>query len=186
MGPKDKPKAKAPAAKDAGKKKPAAPAAKAAEKPVAKKAEPKAAPVVVKDKALKAKKATLRGVQQTRKRKVRTSVHFRRPKTLSLPRNPKYPRKSSNSRPRLDQFKIIKFPVTTESAMKKIEDTNTLVFIVDKLCNKQHVKFAVKKLYDVDVSKVNILNRSDGEKQAYVRLAPDYDALDTANKIGII
>ena len=28
--------------------------------------------------------------------------------------------------------------------------------------------------------------RPDGQKKAYVRLAPDYDALDVANKIGII
>ena len=50
---------------------------------------------------------------------------------------------------------MIKFPLTTESAMKKIEDNNTLV-------------------------------RPDGAKKAYVRLTPDYDALDVANKIGII
>ena len=30
------------------------------------------------------------------------------------------------------------------------------------------------------------LIRPDGEKAAYGRLAPDYDALDVANKIGII
>ena len=28
--------------------------------------------------------------------------------------------------------------------------------------------------------------RPDGAKKAYVRLTPDYDALDVANKIGII
>ena len=28
--------------------------------------------------------------------------------------------------------------------------------------------------------------RPDGQKKAYVRLASDYDALDVANKIGII
>lgn len=28
--------------------------------------------------------------------------------------------------------------------------------------------------------------RPDGQKKAYVRLAPDHDALDVANKIGII
>ncbi|KAH0520958.1 60S ribosomal protein L23a [Microtus ochrogaster] len=39
---------------------------------------------------------------------------------------------------------------------------------------------------DIDVAKVNTLIRPDGEKKAYVRLAPDYDALDVANKIGII
>jgi large subunit ribosomal protein L23Ae len=44
----------------------------------------------------------------------------------------------------------------------------------------------VKKLYDVNVSKVNTLIRPDGQKKAFVRLAPDYDALDVANKIGII
>lgn len=30
------------------------------------------------------------------------------------------------------------------------------------------------------------LCRPDGTKKAYVRLTPDYDALDVANKIGII
>jgi hypothetical protein len=31
---------------------------------------------------------------------------------------------------KLDQYAIIKCPLTTESAMKKIEDNNTLVFLV--------------------------------------------------------
>uniref|UniRef100_A0A8C9LV59 60S ribosomal protein L23a n=1 Tax=Piliocolobus tephrosceles TaxID=591936 RepID=A0A8C9LV59_9PRIM len=70
--------------------------------------------------------------------------------------------------------------------MKKIEDNNTLVFIVDVKANKHQIKQAVKKLYDIDVAKVNTLIRPDGEKKAYVRLAPDYHALDVANKIGII
>ena len=48
------------------------------------------------------------------------------------------------------------------------------------------IKASVKKLYDINVSKVNTLVRPDGQKKAYVRLAPDYDALDVANKIGII
>ncbi|XP_009572236.1 PREDICTED: 60S ribosomal protein L23a, partial [Fulmarus glacialis] len=95
-------------------------------------------------------------------------------------------RKSAPRRNKLDHYAIIKFPLTTESAMKKIEDNNTLVFIVDVKANKHQIKQAVKKLYDIDVAKVNTLIRPDGEKKAYVRLAPDYDALDVANKIGII
>ena len=59
----------------------------------------------------------------------------------------------------LDQFKIIKYPLTTESAMKKIEDNNTLVFIVDKRANKPQIKMAVNKLYSIQVSKVNTLIR---------------------------
>lgn len=48
------------------------------------------------------------------------------------------------------------------------------------------IKLAVKRLYDVQAAKVNTLIRPDGYKKAYVRLTPDYDALDVANKIGII
>ncbi|KAL5016701.1 hypothetical protein ScPMuIL_006290 [Solemya velum] len=168
------------------------PKRKTAERGGAKKAEtepPRAKDSAVgkaKEKALRAKKAVLRGVHDKRNRKIRTSVHFRRPKTLKLPRTPKYPRKSVPRTNKLDRYRIVKFPLTTESAMKKIEDNNTLVFIVDKRANKPQVKMAVKKLYDIDVAIVNTLNRPDGEKKAYVRLAPDYDALDVANKIGII
>merc|ERR1712088_904713 len=109
-----------------------------------------------------------------------------RPKSFRPTRNPKYPRKSTPSRNRMDAHNIIKHPLTTESAMKKIEDNNTLVFITNLKANKHQIKSAVKKLYDIKVCKVNTLIRPDGQKKAYVRLAPDYDALDVASKIGII
>lgn len=43
--------------------------------------------------------------------------------------------------------------------MKKIEENNTLVFVVDLKANKRQIKDAVKKLYDVDAAKVNTLIR---------------------------
>jgi len=122
----------------------------------------------------------------TRIKKIRTFVRFRRPKTLRMPRRPKYPRFSKPKKSKLNSFNIIKYPLTTESAMKKIEDNNTLVFIVHSLANKYHIKSAVKKLYEIDVARINTLHRPDGLKKAFVKLAPDYDALDVANKIGII
>jgi len=137
-------------------------------------------------KALSVKKKVVKGRFGTRVKKLRTVVRFRRPKTLRLPRAPKYPRKSTPNRDRMDAYSIIRYPLTTESAMKKIEDNNTLVFIVNLKANKPQIREAVKKLYEIDVSKVNTLIRPDGLKKAYVRLAPDYDALDVANKIGII
>merc|ERR1712243_392229 len=187
-----KPAAKKPAAKGAAK-----PAAKpkAAAKPAAKAAATKglkkvAAGKVTKGKsvhkALSAQRKVIKGINGTRTRKIRTSVQFRRPKTFRPPRNPKYPRQSAPTRSKMDAYNIIKHPLTTESAMKKIEDNNTLVFIVHTRCNKHQIRTSVKKLYDIDVAKVNTLNRPDGQKKAYVRLAPDYDALDVANKIGII
>ncbi|XP_068963894.1 large ribosomal subunit protein uL23-like [Petaurus breviceps papuanus] len=137
-------------------------------------------------KALKAKKAVLKGVHSHKKKKIQTSPTFRRPKMLRLQRQPKYPRKSAPRRNKLYHYTIIKFPLTIESAMKKIEDNNTLVFTVDFKANKHQIKQVVKKLYDINMAKVNTLIPPDGEKKAYVRLAPDYDALDVANKIGII
>merc|ERR1712135_261705 len=107
--------------------------------------------------ALKAKKNVVKGKQQTTKAKVRTSVHFRLPKTLKLARNGLYPRKSAPKAGRMDQFSIIHHPLTTESAMKKIEDNNTLVFITDVRASKPQIKLAVKKLYDIQVAKVNTL-----------------------------
>lgn len=47
--------------------------------------------------------------------------------------------------------------------MKKIEENNTLVFIVDVKANKRQIKEALKKLYDVETVKINTLIR-------YVRL----------------
>merc|ERR1712226_538949 len=134
----------------------------------------------------KAQKKIVKGTHGTRVKKVRTTVQFKRPKTFRPARKPKYPRKSTPARNRLDAYNIIKHPLTTESAMKKIEDNNTLVFITNMKANKHQIKSAVKKLYDINVAKVNTLIRPDGQKKAYVRLAPDYDALDVANKIGII
>ena len=60
---------------------------------------------------------------------------------------------------RLDHWAIIKYPLTTESAMKKIEDHNTLVFITHLRANKPQIKSAVKKLYKVEVASVNTLIR---------------------------
>merc|ERR1712038_66724 len=146
----------------------------------------KKAPVRSLVKAQKVQKKVVKGTHGTRIKKVRTAVQFKRPRTFRPSRKPKYPRKSTPARNKLDAYNIIKNPVTTESAMKKIEDNNTLVFITNVKANKYQIKSAVKKLYDINVSKVNTLIRPDGQKKAYVRLSPDYDALDVANKIGII
>ncbi|XP_064227631.1 large ribosomal subunit protein uL23-like [Aotus nancymaae] len=139
-----------------------------------------------KAKALKAKKAVLKGVHSHKKEKIRMSPISQWPETLRLQRQHKYPRKSAPGRNKLDHSAIIKFPLTTESAMKKIKDNNTLVFVVDVKANKHQIKQAVQKLGDMDVAKVSTLIRPDGEKKACVPLAPDYDALEVANKIGLI
>merc|ERR1719224_8125 len=143
---------------------------KAAAAPKAK-AQPKAAAKV--DKAKKAAK-------------VRKNTPFYLPKTLKLPRKPMYPRKSTPGRVTLDKFAIIKSPLTTEAAMKKIEELNTLVFLVDVRASKTQIRKAVSEMYDVTAAKINTLVRPDGKKKAYVKLTQNYDALDIANRIGVI
>ena len=86
----------------------------------------------------------------------------------------------------MDKYDVVKKPLTTETAMKKIEDNNTLVFLVDLRANKRQIKAAVTGLYDVKVVRVNTLIRPDGQKKAFVKLAKDNDALEVANKIGIV
>jgi len=71
--------------------------------------------------------------------------------------------------------------------MKKIEENNTLVFIVDVKANKRQIKAALKKQYDVDTVKINTLIRPDGTKKAFARLTADVDALDiAATKLAIV
>ncbi|KAJ0386602.1 hypothetical protein COL922a_003995 [Colletotrichum nupharicola] len=134
-----------------------------------------------------AAKAALKGANSHKKTKVRYTTSFHRPKTLVVSRAPKYPRKSIPHEPRLDEHKIIIHPLNTESAMKKIEENNTLVFIVDIKSNKAQIKLALKKLYDIDTVKINTLIRPDGSKKAYARLTPDVDALDiAATKLALV
>jgi len=71
--------------------------------------------------------------------------------------------------------------------MKKIEEHNTLVFIVNVKANKRQIKNALKTLYDVETTKINTLIRPNGSKKAYARLTPDHDALDVAaSKLNIV
>merc|ERR1711970_1158258 len=130
-----------------------------------------------KDKASKAAKATRSTINKNKSKKTRMSVTFHRPKTLKRARDPKYPRKSAPSGALLDDYQILQFPLTTESAMKKIVDTRA---------DKKKIRDAVSRMYDIQCKKINTLIRPDGKKKAYVRLTADYDALDIANKIGII
>ena len=108
------------------------------------------------------------------------------PKTLQLRRQPQYSQMNTPRRNKLEHYAIIKFPLITKSAMDKIGGNNTLVFIVAVKANNHQIKQAVKKLYDIDMAKVNTMIKPDGKKKTYVQLAPDYDALDVANKIGMI
>lgn len=80
---------------------------------------------------------------------------------------------------------IILAPVVSEKSYDLIEDRNTYTFIVDRRANKTQIRRAVQEIFEVDVLKVNTMNRKGklkrtgwvvgrrrNTKRALVTLAP--------------
>jgi len=86
----------------------------------------------------------------------------------------------------MNPYEVIRYPVMTEVTSRILETENKLVFIVNTAATKVDVKKAVEQLYEVVVEKVNVVITSKGEKKAYVKLHPDYKAVDVAIKLGIL
>ncbi len=87
---------------------------------------------------------------------------------------------------RFDPYRILKAPISTEKAVRMINDENKLAFYVDRRANKKEIKRAVEEALDVKVEKVWTIITIDGRKKAYVKLTPEYRASDIAAKLGVI
>ncbi|ELW56304.1 60S ribosomal protein L23a [Tupaia chinensis] len=133
--------------------------------PKAKKEAPTPPRAEIKAKALNAKKAVLKGVHSHTHKKITYLHHppYRGPRLCGC-RSSQIFLEERPRRNKLDHYDIIKFPLITKYTVKKIG----LVFIVAVKANKHQIELAVKKLYDIDVVKVDSLIRSDREKKAYV------------------
>lgn len=86
----------------------------------------------------------------------------------------------------MDPYEVILYPIMTEVASRILEAENKLVFAVSLKASKPDIKRAVEELYEVQVEKVTVMITSKGEKKAYVKLHPDFKAVDVAIKLGII
>ncbi len=86
----------------------------------------------------------------------------------------------------MNPYEVMLYPLMTESASLMVEKENKLVFIVNIKATKKDVKRAVEELYEVEVEKVNVLITPKSEKKAFVKLHPDYKAVDVAIKLGIL
>ncbi|MEO2151253.1 MAG: 50S ribosomal protein L23 [Thermococcus sp.] len=85
----------------------------------------------------------------------------------------------------MDPYKVIIRPLVTEKAVSLIERENKLTFIVDRRATKADIKRAVEEMFNVKVEKVNTLITMKGEKKAYVKLKPEYDASEVAARLGL-
>jgi len=86
----------------------------------------------------------------------------------------------------MDPWKILKYPYTTEKTIQLAERENKIVFVVDRKADKQKIKDAFEKVFEVKVAKVNTQITIKGEKKAFIKLKPEFKAADVAVKLGII
>ena len=123
--------------------------------------------------------------------KIRTKLRFYRPKTQQTKSVSKVI-KSFRSEIRrlhpqqLEPTNILIQPVSSDKNIQKMENQNTLTFLVHPEAKKVQIKEAVSKLYNVKVRKVNTLHTAKGKKKAFIRLVNDNDALNIASKIGLL
>ena len=81
---------------------------------------------------------------------------------------------------------IVKYPLSTEKAIRQMEAENKLVFIVEKKANKQQIREAIEKLYGVKVTKVNTTMDTKNRKKAYITFSQETPAIDLATQLGLM
>ena len=97
-----------------------------------------------------------------KKHNVYNKVRFYRPKTQRAKKHPRYTRSSKGLHAiklGVDKYDVILYPLNTEKAMKKIEDENTIAFVVADRATKPQIKQAFFQIYNVKARSVNTLVR---------------------------
>ena len=97
--------------------------------------------------------------------------------------------------PSKDPYTVIRHATVTEKTMNMIYDEletrsgvvnkgNKIVLMVTPKSTKKDIKWAVEKLFQVKVAKVNTHYTKHG-KQAFVTLTDDYSAEEVGSRIGV-
>jgi len=86
----------------------------------------------------------------------------------------------------MDPYDVILNPIITEVSSRILEAENKIIFAVGLKTSKKDIKKAVEDLYEVKVERVTTVITAKGVKKAFVRLHPDYKAVDIAIKLGVI
>ncbi len=86
----------------------------------------------------------------------------------------------------MDEYAIIRYPISTEKSIRLIESENKLIFAVDMNATKKQVKQAIEKMFNASVVQVNTFRNMKGEKRAYVKFSRKTPALDIATTLGLM
>jgi len=86
----------------------------------------------------------------------------------------------------MDEYNIIKYPLSTEKSIRLMESENKLIFVVNKKATKKEIKQAIEKMFKVTVAEVNTFVSPEGEKRAYVKFSPSNPAIEIATQMGLM
>ena len=81
---------------------------------------------------------------------------------------------------------VVRYPVSTEKALRLMESENKLVFITDRKDKKPAIKAEIEEFFKVKIISINTLVDRDGKKKAIVTLSPDTLAIDVATNLGLM
>lgn len=80
---------------------------------------------------------------------------------------------------------ILQYPLTTEKIVKMMEIENVIVFIVDMRAKKEEIKKEIEDQFKVKVEKIRTHIKKN-KKIAYIKLKPDFKAIDIATRLGLM
>lgn len=86
----------------------------------------------------------------------------------------------------MEQYNIIKHPLSTEKSIRLMESENKLIFVVDKKSTKRDIKKAIEEMFKVEVDNVNTFVTNEGEKRAYIKFSAKTPAIDIATQMGLM
>jgi len=84
------------------------------------------------------------------------------------------------------EYDIIKYPISTEKAVRLIELENKLIFVVDQKATKRNIKEALEKMFKAKIIKVNTMITSKTEKRAIVKFSQETPATNIATELGLV
>ena len=86
---------------------------------------------------------------------------------------------------KIDPYKIVKYPLSTEKSIRLMESQNKLIFVVDINADKKMIKNAIEEMFKAKVESVRTYVQN-GEKRAYVKFSDENPAIDIATQLGLM
>lgn len=86
---------------------------------------------------------------------------------------------------KMDPYKIVKHPLSTEKSIRLMESQNKLVFVVDINADKKMIKNALENMFKAKVESVRTFVQK-GERRAYVKFSDESPAINIATQLGLM